>query len=188
MEQPSATLRREHRTIERVLKVLSALVARHQAGGPFDAPSLARCVEFFRLFADACHHAKEEELLFPALESRGMPRDNGPIAVMLHEHAIGRRLTRAMADALDAHASSDPAAPARFNALAHEYITLLTQHIFKEDNVLFRMGDQLLTHDDQQSLCGRFCDLACRSFEGRNADQLQRIADDLERRIAAQNS
>ena len=63
---------------------------------------LANLQEFFRLFADQCHHGKEEELLFPLLEQKGIPRTGGPIGVTLHEHEEGRALVRQMGDAVEA--------------------------------------------------------------------------------------
>jgi hemerythrin-like domain-containing protein len=58
-------------------------------------------VDFVRNFADRCHHAKEEENLFPRMEARGVPRDGGPIGVMLFEHEEGRAYVRAIAGAID---------------------------------------------------------------------------------------
>ena len=72
-----------------------------EQGDPLDYDLVAQCIIFFRLFADACHHGKEEDLLFTELEAQGMPRDAGPIAVMLDEHAQGRALVRTMAAALE---------------------------------------------------------------------------------------
>jgi len=42
--------------------------------------------DFFKNFMDRYHHAKEEKHLFVMLNARGVPRDNGPLAVMLREH------------------------------------------------------------------------------------------------------
>jgi hemerythrin-like domain-containing protein len=177
---PSSELRREHRVIERVLAVLARLVARIDGGGELDKPAAKRCVEFFRLFADACHHAKEEELLFPALEARGVPREGGPIGVMLYEHAVGRRLTREMGTGLEACDQGSPDGMQRFCDAARSYLRLLTDHIAKEDNVLFRIGDTILSGDDCRRLCTGYEEVACRRFDGRRRDELEKLADDLE--------
>ena len=67
---PSAVLKDEHKVILRVIRVLHTLVERSKSGSGFEVELLKQCVEFFRHFADDCHHAKEENLLFPVLESR----------------------------------------------------------------------------------------------------------------------
>lgn len=177
---PTRVLRQEHQVILRVLKVLDHLLVRHDQGQGFETASFERCVEFFRLFADACHHAKEEDLLFPLLESRGIPREGGPIGVMLQEHTVARELTRRMGEALGALEEGDQGAVATFTTTAREYIQLLTQHIFKEDNVLFAMGDRVMSSQDQSSLCARFGEVGCRAFGGKTREQLEGIATDLE--------
>lgn len=184
-EKPTAVLRSEHQVILRVIDVLKRLVARSDRGEGFERKALGHCVKFFQLFADACHHAKEEDLLFPALESRGIPREGGPIGMMIYEHGIARGLTRDMAEALEACDRDESDAKGRLHEAARQYADLLTSHIFKEDNVLFNMGDQVLTDEDQSSLCGKFCEVGCRSFGGQTREELERLADDLEQKWPA---
>lgn len=193
-EQASATLREEHQVILRVLEVLETLLERHRRGEPLEAEALGRCLEFFRLFADACHHAKEEDLLFPVLEDRGIPNEGGPIGVMLHEHRMARSLVARMSDELEALAAGggggggdggkgggDDGA-GRFEAVATDYLDLLRQHIAKEDQVLFPMGDGVMTAEDQQELAARFCEVGCRVFQGQRREELERLADELHAR------
>jgi len=137
---PTGMLRAEHRLILEVLDVLERIVETGQTG-EWDVDSMEECVAFFRLFADACHHGKEEDLLFPELEARGMPKDSGPIAVMLFEHRQGRALVAQMAGALEGARQGETEPLSRFENAARAYIQLLRGHINKEDNVLFNMAD-----------------------------------------------
>ena len=179
-ESPVNVLRAEHQIILRVVRVLAMLMDRFEQTGEFTEAPLAKCVEFIRLFADACHHGKEEDLLFPVLESRGIPRDGGPIGVMLYEHQVARGLTRDMAGALTDARTGGAAARTRFCQAARKYIDLLTNHIFKEDTVLFDKGDRMMNPGDQRTLTTQFCAVNCRAFEGRRREELQQIADELE--------
>lgn len=179
-DMPSAVLKSEHKVILRVLSVLDRLATRFEHREGFEREALGRCVEFFRLFADACHHAKEEDLLFPVLESRGIPREGGPIGMMLYEHTVARRHTAEMGAALDAVGAGDMGGEGRFVDAARAYIELLTNHIYKEDNVLFNMGDQVMNAGDQESLCSKFGEVGCRAFGGKSKQQLEAIADELE--------
>jgi len=140
--KPSAVLRAEHHVIIKVLEVLKSLMLRFDRGEGFEQQALGECVAFFKFFADACHHAKEEDLLFPLLEERGIPRDGGPIGCMLEEHTRARAFTRKMAEALDTLAGGDRTGEQLFRDAARSYWELLENHIFKEDNVLFTMGDR----------------------------------------------
>lgn len=179
-EMPSTTLKNEHKVIIRMLVVLERLADRAENGAGFEADAFAKCVEFLRLFADACHHAKEEDLLFPTLEARGVPREGGPIGVMLYEHTVSRGFVGEMGLALEAHSTGDPTACGRFIAAARSYIALLRDHIHKEDNVLYMIGDNVMSDDDQQSLCSKFCEVGCKSFGGKKKEELERIARELE--------
>lgn len=173
-------LTEEHRVIQRVLHVLEELVRRSETENRLDVDALERCVSFFRLFADACHHAKEEDLLFPVLERRGVPREGGPIGVMLDEHRQARGLIGRMRQLLNDYRQGDVLSGAAFREAACAYVDLMHMHIFKEDNRLFPMGDHLMPEGDQRRLCRQFCEVACRDFEGRDQQQLQALADELE--------
>jgi hemerythrin-like domain-containing protein len=146
------TLEREHALIERVLILLGESRQMIARGRTLPAGFAPWAVSFFRDFADHRHHAKEEAILFPLLESRGLARDGGPTGVMLHEHELGRDCVQRM----DRAAMATPPDLAAFAAAAAEYGPLLSQHIFKENNVLFRMARQILDPDDVESATERF--------------------------------
>ena len=185
-QRPSTALKNEHQTILRVLRVLESLVNRMESGEAPQWEALNRCVEFLRFFADACHHAKEEDLLFPVLESRGIPRDGGPIGVMLYEHTQARAFTKEMGEALTDIESGSAVGKEHFQTAARQYIGLLSNHIQKEDNILYVMGDRVMSEEDQQSLCSRFCEVGCHSFGGKRREELEAMADDLEKRWLGQ--
>src|SRR5512136_3436570 len=100
-------LRDEHRGVERMLTIVEAASKRLEAGGDVPADLYLSAVDFFRGFTDVCHHAKEEEKLFPTLEQRGILREGGPIGVMLAEHERGRAYVRAMAEAAGRYSKGD---------------------------------------------------------------------------------
>jgi len=179
-DKPTTVLKSEHQVILRVIGVLDRLMTKFESGGGLETGPLAKCVDFFRNFADACHHAKEEELLFPVLEKRGIPREQGPIGVMIYEHNLARGYTKDMGEALDAHQRGESGAEQRFHVAARKYIELLSGHIAKEDSVLFNMGDSVMTDEDQGSLCSQFCEVGCRSFGGKNREELEQMASELE--------
>jgi hemerythrin-like domain-containing protein len=129
-------LMEEHLLIERALRMLVSLAERGKPG-----PEIASVLSFLSEFADGHHHAKEEKILFPALEEAGFPSDDGPVAVMLHEHDLGRSLIARMRELspLDSEA-----ARVGFREAAAQYAELLGQHIHKENEVLFRLADRAL--------------------------------------------
>lgn len=131
----------EHRVIERVLEALGRMIEEEVVDSAF----LREALDFFRNFADGCHHAKEEEALFPALESAGVPRDGGPIGCMLHEHDEGRMLLRTIETNLAAAESGNVSARGTVLRAAQRYMVMLRQHIQKEDSVLFVIAENVLS-------------------------------------------
>jgi hemerythrin-like domain-containing protein len=181
--RPTEILSNEHRVIEQVLDCLEIIARRGQAQGRLDGPSAADAVEFFRNFADRCHHGKEEAHLFPAMEAKGFPRDGGPTGVMLHEHEEGRAHVRGMAEAIDSAAAGDPTALEQFVRHARGYIDLLREHIRKEDHCLFSMANQAFTDDDQQSLLEAFERVEHEHMGAGTHERFLQIAEDLAERF-----
>lgn len=154
--KPTDVLKEEHRLVLEMLKVIGAVCAKLDKGEAVDAGHLASIIDFIRTFTDQCHHAKEEKLLFPALAKVGLPATDGPVAVMLREHALGRSLVRSMDEALAAMKKGDVGGAAAFAENARKYIELLGNHIDKEDHVLFVMADQRLSPGAQEELMAGF--------------------------------
>jgi hemerythrin-like domain-containing protein len=141
-------LERDHRVIEQVAALLADVAGHAPAGRTFAFGEWA--LDFVRRFADGCHHAKEEQALFPLLEARGIPRRDGPIGAMLLEHQEGRGLVADMERALVARDLPG------FVASAGAWAGLLRAHIAKERNVLFPMGERRLGDEDDRALVQHF--------------------------------
>jgi hemerythrin-like domain-containing protein len=141
-------LKHEHRVIELVLDCLDVMAARCEAEGRLDGASALEAIEFFRAFADRCHHAKEENQLFPLMEARGFDANAGPTAVMRHEHGEGRAYVAAMERAVHGASAGDAEARKAWIEAARAYSFMLREHIDKEDHCLFPMADQGLLATD----------------------------------------
>lgn len=148
-------LREEHDVILRGLDVLSVMASSADRGELPQSDDAAAIIEFIRVFADAAHHHKEEGLLFPAMERAGLPRNGGPIAVMLAEHDEGRSLVAQAAAAIAAPALPADAAQA-FGRAAGEFVGLLRHHIIKENEILFNIADARIAPADAASLDAEF--------------------------------
>jgi hemerythrin-like domain-containing protein len=139
-------LRMEHDAVRLTLKVLDRICQETELSGKLgNAQHVDHLLEFFTVFVDKCHHGKEEELLFPALEQIGVNRDNGPIGVMLREHQLGRESVQKMKAAFSQFKTGSVSAAVDFTRNARDYISLLDQHIEKENNVLFPLAEKQLS-------------------------------------------
>ena len=150
---PTDVLRDEHRVILKALDLLERAAARVAAGAFVSDGWWAAAVTWLRAFADRNHHAKEETALFPAMVKAGVPSEAGPIAIMLEEHAEGRRLMTTI----------EASAGASRVAACHAYIALLRAHIDKENGIVFPLAESVL---DGQAVLG-----VQRGFDAVEAEQ-----------------
>jgi hemerythrin-like domain-containing protein len=183
--KPTAELSHEHEAILEMIRILGKMADRLEAGAAVDPGDLEQAVEFIRVFADKCHHAKEEGHLFPEMEKAGIPRDRGPIGVMLGEHVEGRNHVAAMAEAIPGIRKGDRRAVTAFIAGARGYGGLLTPHIFKEDHILYPMADARLSPDQQASLEACFADVERNIVEEGKHEELHRLLERLEKAYSA---
>lgn len=161
----------EHRVILQVLACLERIAARAETTGTIPLRHAEQALEVIATFADQCHHGKEEQLLFPALER--IAPGFGPTAVMREEHVLGRALVKAMREALP---RGDAAA---FASNARDFIALLTQHIAKEDDILFRMAAQMLSREEDEELVEAYRRIEHEDVGSGEHERLLGIADSL---------
>ncbi len=152
MKYASEELKNEHEGILLGLQILEKMAEKAEKGAPLPAEDASEIVEFLKLFADKCHHGKEEGILFPIMERYGIPNERGPIGQMLSEHVEGRKFIQGLSSSIS-NGTLDTSA---FAKNARLYIDLLRAHIQKENNVLFPMGDKLIPESEQQSILKAF--------------------------------
>lgn len=148
----SEDLRNEHEGVLLSLRILEKICAKDR----LPIQHVEQLLEFFRIFVDKCHHGKEEDLLFPALEAVGVAKEGGPIGVMLAEHQMGRNFVKEIGNALDKVKSGNADAAKKVVENALNYINLLKQHIDKENTVLFVIADSKIPEAKQTELLEGF--------------------------------
>jgi len=178
------TLMSEHRVIESAIDALVAFADGACRSGATEKEELSRFVTFIREFADACHHGKEEGILFAAMVQHGFPREAGPIAVMLHDHDVGRSYAATLAGKAAQAGPWSPDDHQEIANAAHGYAELLRAHIQKEDAILYPMAEQHLPPDALERVgedCERFEQEKTGSGEH---ERLHALVEDLVRRYA----
>ncbi len=152
MKTATKNLENDHDNILQLLDVME-----HISGMPQpDVSHLESIVDIIKNFADGTHHAKEENILFPLLAERGFSLSQGPVAVMLFEHVQGRNYVKGIDDNIKLYKKGTPGALEEIYKNMSGYAELLRNHIAKENNVLFRMADNVLSEDDQMETLALF--------------------------------
>lgn len=179
-EKATEALKQDHRVIEKVLTAVEKLA---NTPGPVPVGLWEKAIDFIRNFADKCHHLKEEKILFPALEERGIPREGGPIGVMLVEHEEGRGYVRAMVAALSLAKEDPEMAMTTLSENASSYLRLLRDHIRKEEEILFAMTDEALDSEEQKQLLREFEEHEAKEIGLGIHERYLKIAQELEQSV-----
>lgn len=150
MGKATQDLRKEHESILYVLNIMDRMFSSNTKTDESLLGYYDEVVYFLKIFADKCHHGKEENYLFPQLVQHGAAQEGGPVGVMLQEHAQGRTFIAMMSAALEYKNLEE------FNSAASQYQELLRKHIEKENSVLFVMADRVLDEAAQDELFEKF--------------------------------
>lgn len=152
MKTATQNLENDHVHILRLTDIMEQLTVVQDP----DVTHLEKIVEIIRNFADGVHHAKEEQILFPYLAKKGFSQTQGPVAVMLNEHVSGRNFVKGMSENIELYKKGDRDALGKIYYNMAGYADLLRSHISKENNILFRMADRVLSDSEQEDLLRSF--------------------------------
>ena len=160
---PMKKLVDEHALIKRWIALIPQVLERLNEDSPEDRQILYKGIDFIRSYADKFHHAKEEDILFKYFDA-----SLDIVKAMLEDHTTGRGHVKALAEALE---KKD-----RKGIIEHlnAYRELLTEHIKKEDEILYPWMDRNLSVTQVGALYSKFNEVdeiggngiteKCRSF------------------------
>lgn len=140
----TTSLRRDHELIEKVIKAMESTIQLLNDGKQIPESILLPVIDFSKNFTDVCHHSKEENSLFPALEQAGMPRHMGPIAMMLIDHERSREIGKEMENSAKNYILSGDST--KLISDMQQYVEHITEHLWKENNKLFMMAEARLQY------------------------------------------
>lgn len=135
----------EHDLIKRVLALIPSIAGQLDVAKPEHQQLLRGVTDFIRNFADKFHHAKEEDILFAYFDA-----NLDIIKVMLTDHVNGRMFVANILKAIETQDNE----LAKTNLL--NYANLLTDHIRKEDTILYPWMDKSFDTRTVGELYSRF--------------------------------
>ncbi len=154
---PIGPLMREHRLIEHMIGLMRSEVSKIEAAGKPDPVFIETAVDFFRTYADRCHHGKEEDILFAQLRGKSLSPDHEKImSELLEEHRIGRETVRDLLDANDRCKSGSASALDKIRELLSFLIDFYPAHIIKEDKSFFYPCMAYFTKPELDAMLDRF--------------------------------
>ncbi len=67
------SLKEEHQVILRIIKILNVASGKLEREENVSVDLFRKAVDFIQVFADRCHHGKEQDTLFPLMGEKGIP-------------------------------------------------------------------------------------------------------------------
>ncbi|MBS3796123.1 MAG: hemerythrin domain-containing protein [Candidatus Thorarchaeota archaeon] len=153
MVEPIGPLMIEHRLIERMISEMKNETERIRNGEEPDLSFIETAVDFIRTYADACHHGKEEDILFRDLKSVQMDdRDEQIMNELIEEHKWAREKTSNLVKAKEDYLNGDEDAVARMISIMEDLTDFYPKHIEKEDKDFFRATMKYLDKDERDEM------------------------------------
>ena len=135
---PIAPLMIEHRLIEKMIAVIQKEIERSEQQNRINPEFIDLAVDFIRVYADRCHHGKEEDILFRDLTKKSLSAEHKRIMdELLEEHRQGRKTVADLVEAKGRYLRGEPAALSLMLSLMQFLVDFYPRHIEKEDKHFF---------------------------------------------------
>lgn len=155
-------LSEEHQNILKVIDGVLNECNEIEGGKDLEKSYFAEVIDFIKNYADAYHHAKEEDILFKAMLENVENMHCNPIPVMLHEHDEGRHYIKNLEEAI-ANTNKE-----QILSNSRGYCLLLRDHIYKEDNVLYPMAEEALSEKQKEEVQAKYKQVKDELFSSRD--------------------
>lgn len=156
-ENPVSILRGEHDALQKLLENLATSVAKIQKAENLGSISeeILQLKQIAEDFLDAeKHYLREENVLFPILEKHGISE---PPAIMWMEHNQLRekkKQFRSLVENCDKISFQE--FKRQLGEVADSINSMLSSHIFKENNILFQLALRVVTEQEWQEIRKEF--------------------------------
>lgn len=136
--QPIGPLMREHRLIEKMIALMGVQEEKFKLENKADVDFIAIALDFIRTYADKCHHGKEEDILFRALDKKPLsPENKKTLQELRDEHDQARKTVILLAEARDRYAAGRRETFTEILNSMRKLTEFYPKHIDKEDNHFF---------------------------------------------------
>jgi hemerythrin-like domain-containing protein len=154
---PIGPLMIEHRLIERMIRALKQEMHAMEEQDELNLEVIDNTVDFFRTYADQCHHGKEEDILFRDLAEKGLsPEYKKIMDELIQEHRFGRQTVGKLVSAKERYAQGDRGTQNEIIGLLKELAEFYPAHIEKEDKHFFMPCMAYFSKEERDAMLQEF--------------------------------
>lgn len=156
---PIGLLMREHRLIEEMVAGVRLELSREREQRSVSFPFLEVAIDFFRSYADRCHHGKEEGILFRDIAKKAVSSEQSQVMrELIQEHMYARQTVRELEAAKVAFAQGNAESLGEIQSALERLAEFYPQHIAKEDKQFFFPVMACFTPQEQEHMMQEFYD------------------------------
>jgi hemerythrin-like domain-containing protein len=173
---PIGSLMIEHRLIERVIAVLEKGLHKMNRNEYLDPEIVATSVEFIRIYADRCHHGKEEDILFRDLERKQLSDQHRDTMNQLkEEHVLGRQITNSLSEANDRYYRHERGSYLDMKKHIEHLVEFYPAHIETEDKRFFVPCMEYFDQQEQDRMLQEFWEFDRSLIHDRYRDMVESL-------------
>lgn len=153
-------LRADHKEVLKRLQALGTLLTDDTALAAPSAHLVLRELLAFITNEVWLHFHREEEVLFPVI-ARIFPAENapvvgGPVFVLTEEHSVLRKLVARLTAQVQQWDDGEAGAVAAIQLTGSQLARAFQKHIYKEDNIVFRLAESTLSPTERAEITVAF--------------------------------
>lgn len=162
--KPIGPLMREHRLIERMIRVMERRIALTEPDPAF----LTTAVDFMKTFVDQIHHGKEEDILFRDLKTKTLSAEHRHMLdELVEEHVTGRNLVKQLDQIRTELKPGDSVCREKLTGIVAEIAVFYKNHIDKEDNRFFYPCLDYISPAEQEKILREYAEYESRVLQDR---------------------
>ena len=157
--EPIVFLMKEHRVIEDMVKALSIELDRERKQKSVDFPFLDTAIDFFKTYADRCHHGKEEGILFRGLSKKHLSAEHKEMMkTLVEEHVFARKTVGSLLESRQSFDQEDANALEKIIVVLEDLAVFYPRHIEKEDQRFFHPVMEYFSEEERENMVREFHD------------------------------
>ena len=126
-------------------------------------------------------------MLIPAMEEVGISRSYALIKSILADHELARAWVQGVAEGVNDYKQEKPSAALKIIENTRYYLSLLGEHIKKEDYALFPLADSLIDDSKQTEMLEEFEKIEREAIGEGKHEEMERIVLNLKETYLAEN-
>lgn len=151
--EPAGPLMKEHRLIERMIKLIVKEIQTSEKTKRPDLEFIADAADFIKMYADRRHHGKEEDILFRDLKKKEISDEHkSTMQNLFKDHVFGRETVKSLLEAKGKYENRNKDAQKEIMRRLKDLAALYPGHIEAEDQRFFLPCMDYFDRDEQDKM------------------------------------